>query len=87
MPFLDSDTCAEGGLFISARVFFPVWCHLWMDGWMKSFTINNHDVLYYMELSSEYLLQNPKDHEKDIIKINEYLLLDLLKNFLNPSQI
>jgi hypothetical protein len=25
MPFLDSDTCAEGGrLFISARVFFPV---------------------------------------------------------------
>jgi hypothetical protein len=24
MPFLDSDTCAEGGLFISIRVFFPV---------------------------------------------------------------
>jgi hypothetical protein len=24
MPFLDSDTCAEGGLFISARVFFLV---------------------------------------------------------------
>jgi len=25
MPFLDSDTCAGGGgLFISARVFFPV---------------------------------------------------------------
>jgi hypothetical protein len=25
MPFLDSDTCAEGGgLFISARVFLPV---------------------------------------------------------------
>jgi hypothetical protein len=24
MPFLDSDTCAERGLFISARVFFPV---------------------------------------------------------------
>jgi hypothetical protein len=24
-PFLDNDTCAEeGGLFISARVFFPV---------------------------------------------------------------
>ncbi len=35
MPSLDSDTCAEGGLFISARVFFPVWCHPWMDG--KSF--------------------------------------------------
>jgi hypothetical protein len=24
MHFLHSDTCAEGGLFISARVFFPV---------------------------------------------------------------
>jgi hypothetical protein len=24
LPFLDSDPCAEGGLFISARVFFPV---------------------------------------------------------------
>jgi hypothetical protein len=24
MPFLDSDTCTERGLFISARVFFPV---------------------------------------------------------------
>jgi hypothetical protein len=24
MPFFDSDTCEEGGLFISARVFFPV---------------------------------------------------------------
>jgi hypothetical protein len=24
MPFLDNDTYAEGGLFISARVFFPV---------------------------------------------------------------
>jgi hypothetical protein len=40
MPFLDNDTCAErvGGLFISARVFFPVCCHPWMDdatdGWM-----------------------------------------------------
>jgi hypothetical protein len=37
MPFLYSDTCAEGGLFIFARVFFPVWCHPWMDdgtdGW------------------------------------------------------
>jgi hypothetical protein len=55
MPFLDSDTCVEGGgLFISVRVFFLVWCHPWMDdkmdGWMKkasrettmmSFTICN----------------------------------------------
>jgi hypothetical protein len=33
MPFLDSDTCAEGGgLFIFVRVFFPIWCHPWMDG-------------------------------------------------------
>jgi hypothetical protein len=49
MPFLDRDTCAEGGLFISARVFFPVWCHPWMDdrtdGWKK---LHDHDVLYYM---------------------------------------
>ncbi len=33
MPFLNSNTCAGGGgwLFISAGVFFPVRCHLWMD--------------------------------------------------------
>jgi hypothetical protein len=31
MPFLDRDTCTEEGLFISARVFFPVWCHPWLD--------------------------------------------------------
>jgi hypothetical protein len=39
-----------GGWFISARVFFPVWCHPWMDGSHdeKSFTKNDHDVLYYM---------------------------------------
>jgi hypothetical protein len=52
MPFLDSDPCAERGLFISARVFFPVWCHPWMDdgmdGWMESFTKNDQDVFYYM---------------------------------------
>jgi hypothetical protein len=52
MPFLDSDRCAEAGLFISARVFFPVSCHPWMDdrmnGWMESFTKNDHDVLYYL---------------------------------------
>jgi hypothetical protein len=58
MPFLDSNTCAEGGLFIYVRVFFLVWCHPWMDegmdGWMdwrvtwKSFTKNDHDVVYYM---------------------------------------
>jgi hypothetical protein len=45
MPFLDSDTCAEGGLFISARVFFLVWMTGWMDGWKK---LHDHDVLYYM---------------------------------------
>jgi hypothetical protein len=45
MPFLDSDTCAEGaGLFIFGKVFFLVWYHPWMDdetsGWMdgKKFT-------------------------------------------------
>jgi hypothetical protein len=57
MPFLDNDTYAEGELFISAKVFFPLWCHPWMDdgtdGWMdeshdeKNFMKNNHDVLYY----------------------------------------
>ncbi len=35
MPFLDSDTCAKGGLFIFAKVFFPVWCHSWMDDGMN----------------------------------------------------
>ncbi len=39
----------KGGLFISARVFFFVWCHPWMDdetnGWMESFTKNYHNVL------------------------------------------
>ncbi len=35
MPFLDRDTCAEGGVFISVRVLFSVRCHPWMDGWMN----------------------------------------------------
>jgi hypothetical protein len=50
MLFLDNNTCAEGGLFISVRVFFPVWCHPWMDDRTdgKNFMKNNHDVLYYM---------------------------------------
>ncbi len=56
MPFLDNDTCAEGGLFIFVKVFFLVWCHPWMDdetngwmdGWMESFMKNDHNVLYYM---------------------------------------
>jgi hypothetical protein len=59
MPFLDSDTCAKGGgLFIFAKIFFFVRCHPWMDDrmdeWMnervtwKSFTKNDHDILYYM---------------------------------------
>jgi hypothetical protein len=39
MPLLDSETCTEGGgVFIYARVLFPIWCHPWMDdetdGWM-----------------------------------------------------
>ncbi len=50
MPFLDNNTCAEGegGLFNYARVFFPVWCHPWMDdgtdGWKK---LHDHDVLMH----------------------------------------
>ncbi len=41
MPFLDRNTCAEGGaggggIFISPKVFFLVWCHPWMDGWKAS---------------------------------------------------
>jgi hypothetical protein len=35
-----------GGLFISIRVFFPVWMTGRMDG--KGFMKNDHDVLYYM---------------------------------------
>jgi hypothetical protein len=46
--------CKGGGYLFMPRVFFPVWCHPWMDdrtdGWMdeKSFMKNDHDVLYYM---------------------------------------
>jgi hypothetical protein len=50
MPFLDSDTCAEGGLFISARVFFLVWCHPWMDGWMEKASRPWHPLLYVILL-------------------------------------
>ncbi len=56
--FLRQGHMRKGGLFISAKVFFPVWCHPWMDdemnGWMdgsrdeKTFTKNDHDVLYYI---------------------------------------
>jgi hypothetical protein len=50
MPFVDNDTSVEGGLFISARVFFLYdaihgWMTGQMDGWKK---LHNHDVLYYM---------------------------------------
>jgi hypothetical protein len=47
--------CRGGGwvcLFISVKVFFHLWCYPWMDdevdGWMKSFTKNDHNILYYM---------------------------------------
>jgi hypothetical protein len=54
MPFLDSDTCTEGGgVIYFCQGFLP--CMMpsmngWRDGWMdgKSFTKNDHDVLYYM---------------------------------------
>ncbi len=52
MPFLDNDTCAEGVLFISARVFFPVWCHPWMDDgtdrWVKKASWPQRPLLYVM---------------------------------------
>jgi hypothetical protein len=40
------------GLFISARVFFPVWCHPWMDdgtdGWMEKASRPWRPLLYVM---------------------------------------
>jgi hypothetical protein len=54
MPFLDSDTCAEGGGYLFLPGFSSQydaihgWMTGWMDGWMESFTKNDHDVLYYM---------------------------------------
>jgi hypothetical protein len=57
MPFLESNTCAERGLFISARVFFLVWCHPWMDdgmdGWMDEKLHENRPrcpLLYVIKL-------------------------------------
>jgi hypothetical protein len=39
VPFLDSDTCAEGDYLFLPGFFFPVRCHPWMDdetdGWMN----------------------------------------------------
>ncbi len=53
MPFLDSDTCAKGGVIYFCQGFLPCmmpsmdgWRDEWMDG--KSFTKNDHNVLYYM---------------------------------------
>ncbi len=34
VPFLNIDTCAKGGLFISVRVFSLPWMTGRMDGWM-----------------------------------------------------
>ncbi len=47
MPFLDSDTYAEGGPIYFCQSFLPCMMPS-MDGWMESFTKNDHDVLYYM---------------------------------------
>jgi hypothetical protein len=50
MPFLDSDTCAErGGVIYFCQSFLPCMMPS-MDGWMngKSFTKNDHNILYYM---------------------------------------
>jgi hypothetical protein len=39
-------------LWISQPNLYQTWCHPWMDdgmdGWMESFTKNDHKVLYYM---------------------------------------
>jgi hypothetical protein len=54
VPFLDSDTCAErGGVYLFLSGFSSLYdaIHEWMtDGWMdeKSFTKNDHAILYYM---------------------------------------
>jgi hypothetical protein len=53
MPFLDNDTCAKGGegyLFLSGFSCLYDAIHGWMDGSHdeKSFTKNDHDILYYM---------------------------------------
>ncbi len=58
MCFLDIDTCAERGVFISARVFFPVWCHPWMDdgmdGWMEKASWPLRPLLYVILLQSSF---------------------------------
>jgi hypothetical protein len=43
MPFLDNDTCE--GYFCQG---FLLCMMPSMDGWMESFTKDDHDVLYYM---------------------------------------
>jgi hypothetical protein len=58
MPFLHKDTFARAGrgcwgyLFLPGFSFLYDAIHGWMTGrmneWMKSFTKNDHDVLYYM---------------------------------------
>ncbi len=81
MPFLDSDTCAEGGrLFISARVFFLYdalrgWMMGQMDGWMKkasrkttmtSFTICNA-WLFPMVANLSWIIGLPMDEMKVVV--------------------
>jgi hypothetical protein len=48
MPFLDSDTYAEGGggVIYFCQGFLPRMMPF--HRWMESFTENDHDVLYYM---------------------------------------
>jgi hypothetical protein len=47
MPFLDSVTCAERGIIYFCQGFLPCMMPS-INGWMASFTKNDHDVLYYM---------------------------------------
>jgi hypothetical protein len=46
MPFRHSDTCAEGGGYLFLPGFYSLYDAI--HGWMKSFTKNDHDILYYM---------------------------------------
>jgi hypothetical protein len=51
MPFLRSNTCAEGGGYLFLPGFSSLydaihgWMTGWTDGWKK---LHDHDVLYYM---------------------------------------
>jgi hypothetical protein len=61
MPFLDNDTCTEGGLFIFCQDFFPCmmpsmdgWWDEWMDGWKKLHEKRpRHPLLYVIKVGQK----------------------------------